>query len=364
MQYGRNTPENGLKPGMDHGAVGLYNLGNTCYMNAVLQCLCSTTPLVKYFVSGKHRSSIVSVLQWLFHNLLHFKLLMPIPQRGRGDLANAFGSVMTDMWFGDVSHVSPDAFWSAFSNLHPSFGKRTQQDAQEFLIYTLNGLHEDLKKHNGRRPSSGRESTSTRIHSSLKESSIITRILEGQLRYDTVCLNCKKTNHTNEIFTVLSLPIPSSVQCSLQDCLDHFFKQDILSWNNTVHCSYCDSCQDAQVKTSILKAPRIIIFHLKRFDCRDRIKRKLKTDVHYPLRNLDMSPYCSIPFQRLPKYNLYAVVNHFGDMDWGHYTAYCKNSQTQLWSTFDDTRCFNVPESTIQSPAAYILFYSSEPLML
>ncbi|XP_069078643.1 ubiquitin carboxyl-terminal hydrolase 50 isoform X1 [Pleurodeles waltl] len=343
MQYGRSTPENWLKPGMASGAVGLCNLGNTCYMNAVLQCLCSTSPLVKYFVSGKHRPAIVS---------------------GRGELANAFASVMTDMWFGDVKNVSPDVFWSAFSDLHPAFGKRTQQDAQEFLIYTLNGLHEDLKKNNGRRTSSGRESANGRVLGSFKEASIITRLLEGQLRYDTICLNCKKTNTTSEIFTVLSLPIPSTVHCSLEDCLNHFFGQDILSWNNTVHCSYCDSCQDAQVKTTLLKAPRILIFHLKRFDCKDRVKRKLKTEVRYPLRNLDMSPYCSAPFQWFPKYNLYAVVNHFGDLDWGHYTAYCRNSRTQLWSTFDDTRCFNVPESTIQNASAYILFYTNEPLGL
>ncbi|XP_078540714.1 ubiquitin carboxyl-terminal hydrolase 50 isoform X2 [Lissotriton helveticus] len=273
MQYGRCTPENWLKQGMENGAVGLSNLGNTCYMNAVLQCLCSTSPLVKYFVSGKHRAALVS---------------------GRGELASAFAGVMSDMWFGNVKHISPDAFWSAFSDLHPAFGKRTQQDAQEFLIYTLNGLHEDLKK----------------------------------------------------------------------DCLNNFFGQDILSWNNTVHCSYCDSYQDAQAKTTLLKAPRILIFHLKRFDCSDLVKRKLKTEVHYPLRNLDISPYCSAPFQRIPKYNLYAVVNHFGDLDWGHYTAYCKNSRTQQWSTFDDTRCFTAPESTIQNASAYILFYTNEPIGL
>ena len=33
------------------GLTGLKNLGNTCYMNSVLQCMSATTPLARYFLS-------------------------------------------------------------------------------------------------------------------------------------------------------------------------------------------------------------------------------------------------------------------------------------------------------------------------
>ena len=36
---------------------GLHNLGNTCYLNSVLQCLTYTEPFVAYLQSSKHRSS-------------------------------------------------------------------------------------------------------------------------------------------------------------------------------------------------------------------------------------------------------------------------------------------------------------------
>lgn len=36
---------------------GLHNLGNTCYLNSVLQCLTYTEPFVAYLQSGKHKSS-------------------------------------------------------------------------------------------------------------------------------------------------------------------------------------------------------------------------------------------------------------------------------------------------------------------
>lgn len=35
---------------------GLCNLGNTCFLNSVLQCLSYTAPLVNYLLSGQHKS--------------------------------------------------------------------------------------------------------------------------------------------------------------------------------------------------------------------------------------------------------------------------------------------------------------------
>ena len=56
-------------------------------------------------------------------------------------------------------------------------------------------------------------------------------------------------------------------------------------------------------------------------------------------------------------YDLYAVSNHFGGLDGGHYTAYCKNPVNQKWYNFDDSDVSSLRSSETNTKAAYVLFY-------
>lgn len=51
--------------------------------------------------------------------------------------------------------------------------------------------------------------------------------------------------------------------------------------------------------------------------------------------------------------------NHYGGLDGGHYTAYCKNAPKQRWYKFDDHEVSEISTSSVKSSAAYILFYST-----
>ncbi|NXX26629.1 UBP50 hydrolase, partial [Nicator chloris] len=271
--------------------------------------------------------------------------------------ATAFGCLVSDMWLGEFDYVSPEAFHSVFGKRYPAFSRRTQHDAQEFLICVLDDLHEAFKEVRAQlcqERASPAARTSTR---SIRGTSIITQLFEGQLSYGIRCLTCKALSDRPESFTILSLPIPSTRVCSLQDCLECFFQPDMLTRNNQIHCYWCGSNQDATVQASITKAPQIIIFHLKRFAWQDKHRRKLSTTVCYPFSDLDLSPYISTSCCNNTEYSLCAVVNHAGDLDYGHYTAFCKHSVTKHWYSFDDAQVTKIPDSAVQADTAYLLFY-------
>ena len=56
------------------------------------------------------------------------------------------------------------------------------------------------------------------------------------------------------------------------------------------------------------------------------------------------------------KYDLYGVVNHFGSLNGGHYTAHCKNPDGN-WYNFNDYSVSGAPANSIVSSSAYVLFY-------
>lgn len=88
-----------------------------------------------------------ALICWWSHHLfvLYLERLFTFP-RGNGEAVTAFGCLVSDMWLGEFACVSPEGFHSVLGKRYPTFSKRTQQDAQEFLICVLNELHEALKK--------------------------------------------------------------------------------------------------------------------------------------------------------------------------------------------------------------------------
>ena len=74
---------------------------------------------------------------------------------------------------------------------------------------------------------------------------------------------------------------------------------------------------------------------------------KRQTNVHFPLGNFDMSKFV-IGSKKPSPYNLYAVSNHYGSMQSGHYTAFCKNIYDKKWYKFDDSDVTPKSESSLR----------------
>uniref|UniRef100_A0A674AFA6 Ubiquitin carboxyl-terminal hydrolase n=1 Tax=Salmo trutta TaxID=8032 RepID=A0A674AFA6_SALTR len=338
--------------GLGASLTGLRNLGNTCYMNSILQCLCNTPAMVDYFNKNLYQEDINRA------NVLGH----------RGEVAEEFGVIMKALWSGLYKCISPRDFKFTIGKINESFSGHEQQDSQELLLFLMDGLHEDLNKVANRKCYTEEENDDLddqraadqawSKHKMLNES-IIVALFQGQFKSTVQCLTCHRKSRTFETFMYLTLPLASTNKCSLQDCLKLFSKEEKLTDQNKVFCRHCKALRDSIKKLEIWKVPPIILVHLKRFSYEGRWKQKLQTTVDFPLENLDLSQYVIGPRASLKRYNLFGVSNHYGGLDGGHYTAYCKNAMKQRWYKFDDHEVSEISTSTVKSSAAYIFFFSS-----
>lgn len=141
----------------------------------------------------------------------------------------------------------------------------------------------------------------------------------------------------------------------LNECFKIFSKKEQLDENNTIYCSNCKGHKRGLKKMEIFRLPEILIIHLKRFKQKGQYSSKNNKIVEFPIEGLDMSQF-SIGQEGV--YDLYAVSNHYGSLEGGHYTAYAKCFDGQ-WRDFDDNSVslVNNVEETIIGASAYVLFY-------
>ncbi|NXD14037.1 UBP19 hydrolase, partial [Nothocercus nigrocapillus] len=179
---------------------------------------------------------------------------------------------------------------------------------------------------------------------------------------------------------------------TLEQCLNLFTKPEVLAPEEAWYCPKCKQHREASKQLMLWRLPNVLIIQLKRFSFRSFIWRdKINDMVDFPVRSLDLSKFCigRKGEQQLPMYDLYAVINHYGGMIGGHYTAYArlpsdKNSQrsdvgedavppplpllplaappdpavpSPGWRLFDDSTVTTVDESQVVTRYAYVLFY-------
>lgn len=136
-------------------------------------------------------------------------------------------------------------------------------------------------------------------------------------------MQCGVKSFTFDIFSNLSLETPLSSVCNIKECLDLYFREEKI---NDWKCPECNEPREALKKIDITVLPPVLIIHLKRFYKNDdSFFQKNLVNVEFPLTNLKMSNYVSsevinsLNFKYV--YNLYAVSNHLGSMNSGHYTG-------------------------------------------
>ena len=298
------------------GLIGCTNPSlTTCYLNTAIQCLANNVPFATYFLK--------EVYKW--HN--------------RPEIAEEFAECLTDMF---SSREKPVSLWrlkKLFDRKNKNFPNDIQHDSHEFLTNFLTALHDELNKPttlskvNDKDPITKDESELANIaleNHVAEQNSKVVDLFGGQLISTITCDTCGTKSVKFESFTSLTVEIPTPDFCTLHECLSKYTKEEKMSGENCYYCQKCNYKREATKKIGIWKLPPNLIILLKRFSFGKKI-----TFVHFPVEGLDLNEFVSGPKSE-KQYSLYATGNHMGDLEYGHYWAYCMNAYTGQWYEFND----------------------------
>jgi hypothetical protein len=147
----------------------------------------------------------------------------------------------------------------------------------------------------------------------------------------------------------------------LEKLLEEFSKEEKLDKDNLYRCENCKEELEANKKIEIYHLPKILIIHLKRFNN----NKKINTFIDYPLTDLDLNNYIKSQ-EKVPKYDLIGVINHFGSLEYGHYTAFCLNYHDNNWYEYNDRIVNKIQigkeKDSVVNKYGYILFYKSQDI--
>jgi len=354
--YFSETGLEGYKP------PGLRNIGNTCFMNSILQCVMATPYLHKYFCVQfrKDRHLRRTRLSWSFYQLIRIA---------------REGSIVTQNNLKQRTFKLEEQLADLKAQLAATvsqFCGRRQHDAQEFMRYLVDRMHNELNRVR-RKPRYSKikceelpielQSQKWADYAAKFDNSVMTDLFNGQLISVVKCLSCKHKSVAFDNFMDLSIEIPRSMRNPrLLDCLHNFFSPERIS-NVGYNCTKCHEQERIVKVMSVYRLPRILIIHLKRFLYTRRRGRKISAPVDFPL-SLSMREFTKLSEHSSVSnamYRLYGISHHLGGLRGGHYTSDVQNMVSGIWYHCDDTSVRTIPHPDTNCGSAYVLFYVRAP---
>lgn len=308
---------------------GMYNVGNTCYLNSTLQALFHVPALVNWLLSDSHHTSKCE------------------QNDGGGEcLTCAVAKTLQSSHQKSGCAIKPFYIYNKLKLICRTMVPGQQEDAHEFLRYLLEGMEKAyLARHKA-----------SKLDSYSKETTPINQIFGGYIRTEVKCLQCRHVSTTFQHFQDLLVDIRKA--STLDEALSSYFSREQLD-NNDYKCEACKRRVPATKQFSLERPPKVLCVQLKRFSV---VGGKISKHIGFK-QTIDMGPYLwkepGEPTQSLT-YKLMSIVTHMGpSVNCGHYTAVAKVSTGQYYS-FDDSCVRPLSLSNVFSTNAYIMIFEME----
>ena len=324
---------------------GLANLGNTCSINTLIQCLghCDN---FRNFVLQNDLNSIKK-------------------KDNKYSIYNELKLILQQLWI-DKNSLAPRRFVKAFfESLGDGYLYGEQFDLTEILIILINNITEETHNKDFKSDHQIKKDYNIPIFSYLQDisqknweifcknsNSPINDILQGTQIQQIECNNCNKLYHNIEPIFFNYMEITGN---HISDSFETLLKTELVeNWK----CEECPSKEGIKV-IRFWKLPHTWIIILKRFNNQTKINKPITiTNELIVNKGIEMSSYNNNNNDNII-YELKGMVNHFGNLHGGHYNAICKDDNN-IWYLYDDLnikKIKNIHDILTNNNCAYVLFY-------
>jgi len=345
------------------GISGLANLGDTCFINALLQIISHTYELNELLDGDGYKSKLNKCVE--------------------SELLSSWDELRLLMWSENCT-ISPGGFIHAIRKIskikkNNMFSTISQNDMPEFLTFLFDIFHTALKRKvtmtiDGN-PKNKRDKMAKMCYEMMQKEytenySEILNMFYGIHVSTLTSVGVAKSNDEYlsirpEPFMVISLPIPSEAplkqdHISLMDCFDLNCESELMEGENAWFNESLGKKQNVYKRLVYWSLPEIMVIDIKRFEYNYKTDSFVKnqSNIKIPIENVSFSKYVEGYNKDSYVYDLYGICNHHGDENFGHYTSTIKTADSR-WFNFNDSTVkeIQIKGSEIIGNTPYCLFY-------
>jgi len=345
---------------------GLQNIGQTCYMNATIECL----------------SNIKEVTDNLLNLNENF-----IPSEK--NLTISYRSLLIELFLSGQKCIVPHVFKSVIGELNPLFQGMHAADSKDLVFFIIERLHLELNEANKNIPNMQKDFYQLELESrdenlmlqnffndfKLKNNSIISETFYGITRSIMDCKGCGIKKYSFQSFNMQIFQLKKLKEDKLLyyqnntklNLIEAFMLQQMpesLINENMIYCNNCKGLTNGVHQQFIYQLPKVLIIILNR----GKNNEDFNEEFDFPVI-LDLKNHNVIAGQNSPDlFYLCGIITHLGESSsGGHFIAYCRNNQNSNFTFYNDSIVSEASvESAISSKISdnvnekktpYILFY-------
>ena len=330
---------------------GLLNVGATCYINTLIQCLLSC-PVFREFILSKD-----------YYDRIDDEKIYMIKE---------LQSIFNSMWNQGHS-LNPKRFLNTLAIKFDYIEVNQQNDVHEIFLLIINKLSEEIKtivnmnniketftiKSNNQLDELKNKCNIKWFETLKNEYSELNEIMYYHSISQIVCGSCEHIHHNHDISCVMDIELGQFKNGTpLKNCIENHISKIHLNIDEDSKWK-CDECNQYAKSDKVIKfwkLPSTLVICLKRFgyDRERDLMTKINTFIDIPTE-IDLSEF--VMSSNDNKYRLCAVSCHIGNIRGGHYYSLV---YSKSWGIIDDTRITFIDKKTFENHLnnAYLLFYT------